>query len=232
MDIQEIAPEKYRFERKFAVNLSPKELEMHIKLHPFFFKEIFYERWINNIYFDTYDLRNYFDNVLGLSNRLKVRVRWYDNFFGEIENPTLEFKIKRGMLGRKKSYKLNRYLLKKDFHAKKLKDLFRDADLPAEVYEELKELQPTLLNRYKRKYFLSADKAFRLTLDTNMQFFALKIFPEELSKKVVNDEYNVVELKYSYNMEKEADKVSSIFPFRVTKSSKYVDGIDRINNNF
>lgn len=231
MQVKDLAPEQYRFERKFAVDLSPAELEMHIKLHPYFFKEIYHERWINNIYFDSQDYKNYNENVLGVSRRLKVRIRWYDDLFGNIEKPVLEFKIKSGMLGRKESYKLPPYFLPEHFETRQLHGFF-NADLPEEVVAELKELQPALMNRYKRKYFLSSNKSFRITLDTDMQFFALKNFSNQITKKVENEDYNVIELKYTYENEKEADRVSSVFPFRVTKSSKYVDGMDRLKEVF
>ena len=62
----------YRYERKFVVNNKElSEIEQGIKFHPAIFKEIFYERQVNNIYFDTIGFKNYHENVGGLSDRYK-----------------------------------------------------------------------------------------------------------------------------------------------------------------
>ena len=59
---------------------------MFYKAHP--------DRYINNIYFDTVNLDNNWDNVAGNSKRMKIRVRWYNDLFSNISNPILEFKLK------------------------------------------------------------------------------------------------------------------------------------------
>lgn len=41
----------------------------------------------------------YQDNLIGISDRMKVRIRWYGALLGLIEEPVLELKIKRGFLG-------------------------------------------------------------------------------------------------------------------------------------
>jgi len=38
----------------------------------------------------------------------------------------------------------------------------------------------------------------------------------------------VVELKYGQSLDTQADRVSGLFPFSVTKNSKYVSGIERV----
>jgi hypothetical protein len=38
----------------------------------------------------------------------------------------------------------------------------------------------------------------------------------------------VVELKYDIDQDLNANRVASFFPFRVTKNSKYVEGIERV----
>jgi len=67
-----------RFERKFSItNLTHYEIQHIVCNHPYAFTEIYTERNVNNIYFDSSFLTNYYDNVDGLSNRIKVRIRWY-----------------------------------------------------------------------------------------------------------------------------------------------------------
>ena len=102
----------YRFERKFFITgLTKYEIESVVKLHPAIFSEIFHKRHINNIYFDTFSLKNLHDNVEGASDRIKVRIRWYGELYGYIEKPVLEIKIKNGLLGKKISVPVEPFTL-------------------------------------------------------------------------------------------------------------------------
>ena len=49
-------------------------------------------------------MNNFHDNIQGIAERKKTRIRWYNSLFGKIEKPTLEFKVKKGLLGKKISY--------------------------------------------------------------------------------------------------------------------------------
>ena len=55
-------------------------------------------RNVNSIYYDTLNYQNARDNINGISNRSKTRVRWYNNNFTEKK---LEIKIKKNNLGKK-----------------------------------------------------------------------------------------------------------------------------------
>jgi len=97
----------FRYERKFMVSeLDSHQIENLIKHNPEIFSENFYQRRINSIYFDSFNLKNYFDNLSGNAQRLKVRIRWYGKTFGLIKNPLLEIKIKNNYLGKKIRFKL------------------------------------------------------------------------------------------------------------------------------
>ena len=51
----------FRYERKFIISqLDRHHVETLIKNHPAMFSEIFHERSVNNIYFDTHQLKHYF----------------------------------------------------------------------------------------------------------------------------------------------------------------------------
>ena len=97
-EMHEVLPgEKWRYERKFFISgLKKEDIEFMVKLHPAIFREIYHERTVNNLYFDSYEMKSYLDNVSGNSQRAKVRIRWYGDLFGIIEKPVLEVKIKRG----------------------------------------------------------------------------------------------------------------------------------------
>jgi hypothetical protein len=216
----------YRYERKFHItNLSFDSIENIVNIHPAAFSEIFKERSVNNIYFDTNNLTSYFDNIDGVAKRKKTRIRWYGGLFGLIKNPILELKIKYGLVGKKLSYQVDSFNLYSHYKDSILNsfELFGHNSIPKNIKKELESNNPILINSYKRKYFLSGDKKFRLTLDRNLAFYmtdkALKT-----SGKVYDDSV-IMELKYDECNDLSAEKITNSFPFRLTKSSKYIMGI-------
>jgi len=225
-------PTSFRYERKFLISeLDKYEIELILKFHPAIFSEIYHQRFVNNIYFDTVNLSSYFDNAFGVSQRLKVRIRWYGDLFGFIEKPILELKIKSGFLGGKLRYPLDSFYFDNNYSLNAQQDIFAKSGLPDVLTEHLKSLRCTLLNRYSRKYFRSADHKFRATIDFDMEFY--KIDPENNSfiEKIVDHNNTVLELKYSGSDKDDemARFITNQFLFRMTKSSKYVSGIEKLD---
>ena len=222
----------YRYERKFFVqDLDKFEIESIIRSHPGNFHEIFHERRIVNIYFDTHDLRNYFDNVDGNVDRKKIRIRWYGKLFGYIDKPKLELKIKKGLLGRKEIYGLCPFRLDLNFNIEKTTSIIKNTDIPESINEMFKSLNPVLLNSYSRKYYQSSDKRYRLTIDTDQVFYKIGILYNTFLCKAYDNINVILELKYNKDDDCGAEYISNHFPFRLTKSSKYVTGIDKLYAN-
>ena len=102
---QELLNQRYEI-KYFIENLTTPQLQSHIKLNPAMFKEIFHKRYVNNVYFDSISMKNYYDNIDGASYRSKYRVRWYGEMMGVIEKPIFEIKSKCGLVGTKQSFPL------------------------------------------------------------------------------------------------------------------------------
>lgn len=222
--------ENYRYERKYLGDLLDSfQVEQIIKLHPAIFTEIFNERYINNIYFDTNRFDFYYDNVEGKMERLKYRIRWYGDLFGRVKQPILEIKIKNSNVGIKKSYFLKEFEFTKDFDLKKLHQVIENSDIPEDVKISIQNLQASLINRYKRKYFITPSKEFRITIDKEISYYdAMKW--NISSNFTVKDEQNIViELKYDKELNDKASEISNYLPFRLTKNSKYVTGVEKFN---
>lgn len=217
----------YRYERKFRVDhLENFEVSNLIDLHPSVFSPLFDERFVNNIYFDTHEMESFLDNVNGNTYRYKVRVRWYGDLFGEIQRPNLEIKIKSGLVGTKLTYPLDPFEfdgsnLNIDFSA-----LFKSSNLPEAIQIYTSNWKPSLVNRYKRVYYLSADEKFRLTLDTDLSYGPVQVpsFPVKMID--YTDSSSILELKYERENDKAAQRISGYFPFRPTKNSKYITGMN------
>jgi SPX domain protein involved in polyphosphate accumulation len=167
--------------------------------------------------------------VNGLSGRLKARIRWYGELFGKIESPVLEIKAKRGQVGSKHQFPLPGFALESGFSSDQMVQLFRDAhDLPGWVQLRIATLSVVIVNRYNRAYFVSLDGRFRVTLDSEMTTYRADNLDVRFRDRHVNRKQVVLELKYPPDCDKEADRLTSALPFRVTRSSKYIQAIDNI----
>lgn len=215
----------YRYERKAIINsISSRNIEDVLYVHPYLFSEIFEKRVINNIYFDNEELKNYHDNVEGSFDRLKYRIRWYGDRLKDISKGKFEIKIKKGDLGRKISFKLKRFSLGNNT------DLIKLLKNNKEINDliDVNSLVPTLYNSYSRKYFLSLNRNYRITIDSN-QIYRMPIYGLGFGVGKIED-YNqiIFEIKYNQIIHQNAHHVSSFFPFRISKNSKYVNGIEKL----
>jgi SPX domain protein involved in polyphosphate accumulation len=223
------ATELYRYERKYLVDrLDEHQARAIIRQHPSLFYEPYPPRYINNFYLDTPEMDNYYDNVGGSGNRRKVRIRWYGELFGKIDKPILEFKIKRGMVGTKQHYYFPGFSVEKGYQDKYLMEKVKESDLPPHVKSILRDQNVVLLNRYYRRYYATRDGRYRVTLDTGLTFYRVERLANRFTHKQTDYRSIVVELKYDMEHDVSAFKVSGFFPFRMTKSSKYVQGIERV----
>jgi hypothetical protein len=216
-----------RYERKFVVSdLRYEQVVSIIKHHPALFREIFKQRKINNIYLDTHDFKTYFDNVYGNTHRFKLRIRWYGNTFGRIDKPVLEIKIKDGLAGKKRSFALSPFTLDSQFSRDVLAEALDHPQLPGWVKEKLKHYSPALLNSYKRQYFLAETRKIRVTVDKEMTYYAIGPRNNRFTRKYVERQGVIIEMKYNLDASFVASQITQHFPMRMTKSSKYVNGID------
>lgn len=219
----------FRYERKFTASALHRSEVFHpVKEHPALFREVFHARQVNNIYLDTVGLKFYTENKVGISERKKVRVRWYGEMFGRVAEPRLEYKIKKGLLGTKRVFDLAPFDLDSGFSFASLSAVFEKSNLPEEVLEDLKALRPTLLNGYRRTYFLSGGENFRLTFDEDLRFHRVGVFSQNQMEKRLQENHFILELKYAADRDDEAHRISTKLPFRLDKSSKYVSGIDLV----
>ena len=221
---------KYRLERKFTVPdiFKFEGIEQIIKLNSFHFREVYHKRQVNNIYFDTAAYNDYFDNVLGVSDRKKIRIRWYGDSLGFIEKPVLEIKIKKGLVGDKWSFRLNSFTLDNSFTNDTIQKVFSETELPLPIYESLKMVSPTLLNSYSRRYYVSADNRFRVTIDFKLLYHRIGKRFNNFNFEPNKDANKIVELKYGLSDDKDANAISTQFPFRLNKNSKYVNGVNTL----
>jgi len=222
----------FRFERKFIVSdRSRHAIEGLIRLHPAHFRAIYSLRYVNNIYFDTQGFRNYFDNLQGVANRMKVRMRWYGQLFGLVSQPVLELKTKLGFLGYKRRFELTGFEFVKGMLADDMLDCLKRSELPLDVMNSVSAMQPVLFNRYSRSYRLSADNRFRMTVDSEMICKRIERSANLFLGGLADRVNSILELKYAEEDDKEASRISEHFPFRPDKSSKYISGLEKTHTD-
>ena len=221
--------EEYRYERKFLIEGATRpQVQTLVRIHPAMFIQPYPPRYVNNFYLDTEELENYYDNMSGRDDRQKFRIRWYGTCLGAIDQPVLEIKIKRGLVGTKEHYPLPPFFLDERFSVEDYCRLLRRSGLPYRVRSQLSGMHVVLLNRYYRDYYATRDNHFRVTIDTGLTYFRVDRGRNTFNHKQVDRTNLILELKYDKAKELEANRVSGFFPYPVTKNSKYVSGIERV----
>lgn len=218
-----------RYERKFiAQGCTLPEILARVRLHPAAFREVYPPRTVNNVYLDSPGRRDYHDHVNGSANRSKTRVRWYGTEFERAGGPRLERKLKSGIVGGKEAYALPDFAINGGSLRRTLEAAFGPADLPPFLRCLLRQVEPALLNRYQRHYFLSRDGRFRLTVDSQLQYAAAPSNGGPAAPLSIDVGTVLLELKFGPDAAETADAVTNALPFRVARFSKYVAGIENL----
>ena len=218
-----------RYEKKFiARGFTVAEVLARIRLHPSAFREAYPPRIVNNIYLDSPSRRDYHDHVNGTANRSKTRVRWYGQPFEAAQRPSLERKLKRGMVSGKEAHSIPPCAMNGVCIRSLLETAFDSAVFPPVLRSALQFLEPALFNRYHRHYFLSGDGRFRLTVDSNLQFASLPLDRRSAIAPMSPALTLIIEVKFQPELAEYAEAITNALPFRMTRFSKYVTGIERI----
>lgn len=227
----------YRFEKKIPLTLeSLQKLRYWFKANGYNFKELYSPRIINNIYFDSPLLSNYDENLAGVSERSKCRLRWYCNHdnikhssglriikfsFIEPDNLRFEIKLRKNMVGSKNIQPLD----VKTFQINPIPTLYKR--LRKEIKPKYKVIldrmhQPCIFNQYKREYY--AFENVRITIDTDIKYSNIQNkLPTSLERSTIEA---VMEIKLPIDQLDKANNIIAALPFRPDKNSKYVDAIE------
>mgnify|MGYP001141097109 FL=1 len=205
-----------RYERKYKIErLSLAVVQQAIRMHPASFRSIYPDRQINNIYFDTIGLRTFHDNVDGIADRKKYRVRWYNRDIWQISQPNFEIKIRQNQLGTKEVCPIA------DFDLANLSVITSTVN---KLSHQQVPLRPVLINSYLRSYYGTSDGRYRITIDRDLRYFSCLNSRRFTTYNIVDKEL-VLEIKYDELLDNDSDRIMQHFPFRQTKSSKYVTGV-------
>jgi hypothetical protein len=89
----------------------------------------------------------------------------------------------------------------------------------------LTNLSMVFYSHYRRSYYESFDRRFRITIDSDLVFHAIDKFDQHILEPL-EDEAVILELKYDRDIiTEDVDAITQNIPFGVTKNSKYARGV-------
>ena len=203
-----------RYERKFRLRVSDAKIS-HAHLLNLGFSPIHNKRRVNSTYFDTSDYRCALENINGERYRIKPRLRWYgEQNYSDSISAYLEYKFRDGFVGYKYRKTISSALPGYEDIASTIEnDLFFS-------------VSPSIQISYDRNYFFHPS-GIRATIDTNIVSCNLRSW-RHADFMPIN--YDVVEFKYPIELDnffRESIflRFNQLSPYRLNKSSKYVEGL-------
>jgi hypothetical protein len=216
----------YRYELKFVLNET--SLSGAIKWMRLYTtaKKAYDERRVNSLYFDDLSFSGVRDNLAGISQRNKKRLRWYGN--NKTSNPIFEVKTRNGRLGSKLSYPISS--LEGVLFSEKVKDIaLKCRNEITYKYNIVLDhyLSPVLLVKYDREYFETFD-GIRITIDKQIKFSDVHLNHNLCEVGFIPYSHSIMEIKFEPYMKDIVSKM--IRPLHITpkRHSKYLVGLSKL----
>jgi len=208
-----------RIEKKFVFGKYKVDFLEKILISKGFIKS-FSSRNVSSIYLDTFNFDFVKDNINGVSQRKKIRFRWYNDDFSKIY---LEEKNKQNFLVKKNISKAIN--LKKDQNlVQNLQKYFLSLD---QIYNNF-NFRFVLKTNYLRSYWINNEKNIRATIDTNLSTSPIN----DLNRKLDLNE-TILEFKFSPSNEELFRNLFSQnnFNLRSKKYSKYLQSFSILDDS-
>ncbi len=185
------------------------------------FRRTYPKRKINSIYFDCENLKNVWDNINGFGNRVKIRLRWYN----DLQNKEVFLEEKK---------KINLMTVKNVKSIGVFKNIFELKNyIDEKLYKEeffLKKkinINEILTVSYDREYFQDCSKKLRVTIDKNIKIL------KDISSKSIEVEKDIIEIKYQPKYANFCKNfiLKNNLNNRNQKFSKYVNSFIELNDS-
>jgi len=212
----------YRYEIKFVLDNSRLADAMQWLYNETTANKVYDNRAVNSLYFDDVSFSSVRDNLAGISQRNKLRLRWY----GEQKHtlPIFEVKTKNGRLGCKTTYpiqSIENSLMKLNID-KITSKCISGLEEQNIVFDE--HLVPTLQVNYEREYY-ETHEGIHITIDQNIQFSDTQLHTTLDENNSFPYPFKVMEIKFKPSMKNTVAKL--IKPLHITpkRHSKYLVGL-------
>jgi hypothetical protein len=217
----------YRYEIKFTLNEISYSDAIQWVYRYTNLENRYPDRYINSVYIDNLEYESIRANLAGLSDRVKNRLRWYDN----IQTVRLENKIRNGRLSKKEAFQIDALkssptsLTTSQLKSKINNWLMTQSELGFDYYSA------TLGVRYLRKYF-EDDNGFRVTFDREIQFTDL--YDDEMSfsrsSRLVDYSPIIMEIKFDPSLKNYVNSILRLLNISPKRHSKYLVGMAHLEN--
>ena len=208
-----------RFERKWLFKSNNYLVLLNSLIRSkLFFRTQYPLRKVNSIYFDTHDYTSIRENLDGVSNKKKIRLRWYDKL-NIINNPTIEIKKKKGFETKKESINIKGLNNLSFPTLENLKNITEKINI---ILKTKKPIYPILTTHYEREYLISLNGKIRATVDYNLKSIFLNNFSQiDIIKNFKN--ICILELKYPTSSDMYVREKLKDITLRLSKNSKFVN---------
>jgi len=223
---------EYRYEIKFSlddVNYAKAMKWLFVNTHAV---KKFDNRYVSSLYFDDPGYSSIRDNITGLSDRSKYRLRWYDKGTESscAISPRFEVKIKKGRLGKKDSVNLTN--LKDNFTTLPLHQT--ENDVRHELRSSnilLDDYYTSVLHvRYLREYY-EDNLGLRITFDSEIQFSYVDGLTLVLSNcPKLHYRRKIMEFKFNVELKDHVSELMRSLNMSPTRHSKYLMGLSKFGS--
>ena len=208
-----------RYERKWVFkNINYLELVIALLRSKLLFSFHHKKRKVNSLYFDDKNLTSIRENLDGISEKTKYRIRWYgDKNF--ISNPNFEIKKKKDFEKNKKTFNFDEI---EKFSFIDERNIIYLEELVNNKFKLKKKVFPILTTHYDREYFISNNNLIRATIDYNLES---RILNNKTDKNILKsyNHYITLEIKYDTNLDHYVRKNLANINNRLSKNSKFVN---------
>ena len=207
-----------RYERKWVFDsIDHNQLFILLNRSNFLFMNQFADRQVNSIYFDDENYSSIIQNIDGISEKKKYRLRWYGDF-KIIANPTLEIKSKKGFEVYKKNFDFPKIA---NFNLLNYNDIEKIEFLINANFSFKNKLIPILTTHYLRSYFISSNKLIRSTVDRNLK--SLLLYKNRNLNIIKEYKDIILEFKYDLDLDEYVRNNLGHISSRFSKNSKFIN---------
>jgi SPX domain protein involved in polyphosphate accumulation len=224
-------PAQTRYEIKIVIDESQKDqVSQWIRLHSLGFAPAYPPRRVNNIYFDTFDLDSLNDHVSGISERRKLRLRWYGESYA-FQSALLEVKQKLNRLGWKDTQPIHGLFDLQTMTWNEIITLIKESSREG-FLQMIEESNPVLINRYRREYYKAAfDDEVRVSVDSKLTtYLQHNNYKPNLQFPQPPEGITILEVKCPLAKSDRIPELLGEFPARPGAFSKYNQAMEY--NNF
>lgn len=221
-----------RYELKYVLNECHYTSSM-LWLDKTTVRQVYPDRFVNSLYFDDINYQSVHDNLAGVSDRKKIRLRWYHDNELEIKSePKLEIKIRKGRLGLKDHFELAK--LKNNIFHVEIRDIVENIKKNLRQQDEHIILSdahyiPSLYVSYKREYYEDWN-GLRITIDKDIKFHHPHPYNKLTQINSVNYPSYIMELKFPIEIKDEVGNTIKDLNLRPRRHSKYLVGLAILGN--